>query len=646
MTSLISALSQITPISVLAKYWKHSQFRPLQEDIVNSVIQGRDTLALLPTGGGKSVCFQVPGLIREGICIVVSPLIALMKDQVEQLRNRDILAVAIHSGMTRHEIDVLLNNAMTGVIKFLYVSPERLQTEIFIERFKQMNVGLIAVDEAHCISQWGYDFRPPYLQIAALRNLRPEVPVIALTATATDEVQKDIIDKLKLKDAAVFKKSFARDNLSFVVRKTENKDRKLLEILQKVKGSAIIYVRSRKATQDVAKFLNKKNIQASFYHAGLTFEERTARQDEWIKNHTRVMVATNAFGMGIDKPDVRIVIHLDLPDTLEAYYQEAGRAGRDGLRSFAAILFHESDANSLRTKTEQSQPSIEMLSNVYQALSNYYQLALGSAGGESFDFDTAAFAERFKFNPIELYNALKKLEEEGLIQFNESFYSPSRLHFELDHQKLYEFQVANAQFDPIIKMLLRLYGGELFSNYMKISESYIAKGLKLSVHEVVKMLRHLDELKAISYLPVKDKPQVTFVLPRQDAGKLPVDRKRLEERKRLILGKAEAVIGFVENDYRCRMQFVQEYFNEETEIECGICDICIEKRKKSNLKHYDLLKLEVLNVLKLKAYSVEELEQHIAPSDRELFIDVVRDLVDEGTLVYDNVWKLKIAMAS
>jgi ATP-dependent DNA helicase RecQ len=322
-----------TPISILTKYWKHSQFRPLQEDIVNSVLAGKDTLALLPTGGGKSVCFQVPGLILDGLCIVISPLIALMKDQVEQLRNRDILAVAIHSGMSRNEIDVALNNAMSGVIKFLYVSPERLQTEIFIERFKQMNVGLIAVDEAHCISQWGYDFRPPYLQIAALRELRPDIPFIALTATATDEVQADIVEKLKFrKNAEVFKKSFARDNLSFVVRKTENKEKKLLEILQKVKGSAIIYVRSRKATQDVAKFLNKKNIHTSFYHAGLLFDERAARQEEWIKNHTRVMVATNAFGMGIDKPDVRVVIHLDLPDTLEAYYQEAGRSGRDGHR--------------------------------------------------------------------------------------------------------------------------------------------------------------------------------------------------------------------------------------------------------------------------------------------------------------------------
>lgn len=637
-------LSQPTPISVLSKYWKHSQFRPLQEDIVNSVLEGKDTLALLPTGGGKSVCFQVPGLILDGLCLVISPLIALMKDQVEQLRSRDILAVAIYSGMSKHEIDVALNNAMSGVIKFLYVSPERLQTEIFIERFKRMNVGLIAVDEAHCISQWGYDFRPPYLQIASLRELRPEVPVIALTATATDEVQADIIQRLKFKkDFAVFKKSFARDNLSFVVRNTENKDKKLLEILQKVKGSAIIYVRSRKATQDVAKFLNKKNIHASFYHAGLLFDERVARQDEWIKNHTRVMVATNAFGMGIDKPDVRIVIHLDLPDTLEAYYQEAGRAGRDGLRSFAVILYQEADGNNLRTKTEQSQPSVEFLSKVYQALSNYYQLALGSAAGESFDFDTTDFGERFKFNPVELYNGLKKLEEEGLIQFNESFYSPSKLHFELDHQKLYEFQVANAQFDPIIKMLLRLYGGELFSNYMKITESILAKGLKVSTHEVIAMLKHLDELKAVSYLPIKDKPQITFTLPRQDAAKLPVDRKRIEERKKLIMGKAEAVVRFAENTSRCRMQFVQEYFNEHTEIECGICDICIEKRKASNLKDYDLLKQEVMNVLTLKSFSVEELEQHIAPKEKELFVDVVRDLVDEGTLIYDNVWKLKIS---
>ena len=611
---------------------------------MQSVLDGRDTLALLPTGGGKSVCFQVPAMILDGICIVVTPLIALMKDQVEQLRSKGILAVALHSGMTRDQIDLTLNNAIFGNLKFLYVSPERLQTEIFIERFKQMRVALIAIDEAHCISQWGYDFRPPYLQIASLRDLKPTVPVVALTATATAQVRDDIMEKLAFrKDAQVFQKSFARDNLSFVVRKTENKDKKLLEILQKVKGSAIIYVRSRKTTQELAGWLNKKNIRASYYHAGLSFEERTKRQDEWIHNHTRVMVATNAFGMGIDKPDVRIVIHIDLPETLEAYYQEAGRAGRDGQRSFAAILYQEADVQNLQVKTEQSQPGVEYLSIVYQALANYYQLALGSAAGESFDFDVHDFVERFRFHPLELYNGLRKLEEEGLIQFNESYFSPSVLHLQLDHQKLYEFQVANARFDPVIKMILRVYGGEIFSGYVKIAESSLAQALKISKDEVVALLLHLNQLSVLSYVPVKDKPQITFILPRQDADKLPVDRKRLEARKKLILSKVKAVVDFAESNVRCRMQLVQDYFNEITYQECGICDVCIEKRKKANGKEFDTMRNEILMVMKIRSMTLEDLEQQLMPSNRELFVDVVRDMVDDGTLEYDSIWKLNLA---
>jgi ATP-dependent DNA helicase RecQ len=632
-----------TPVSILQRYWKHNQFRPLQEDIVNAVLNGHDTLALLPTGGGKSVCFQVPAMLLEGVCIVVTPLIALMKDQVEQLKSKGIDAVALHAGLTRDQIDLYLNNALYCGYKFLYLSPERLKTEMFIERFKQMKVGLIAVDEAHCISQWGYDFRPPYLEIALLRDIKPEVPVIAVTATATAQVRDDIMDKLAFREnRKVFQKSFARDNLSFVIRKTENKDKKILDILQKVKGSAIIYVRSRKATQDVAQWLSKRNIKASFYHAGLSFDERNRRQEEWIHNHTRVMVATNAFGMGIDKPDVRIVIHIDLPDNLEAYYQEAGRAGRDGLRSFAVILYQDADVENLRHKTEQSLPSVQYLSKVYQALSNYLQLALGSGQGESFDFDVQDFADRFHLNPLEVYNALKKLEEEGFVQFNESYYSPSQLHFELDHQKLYEFQVANAKFDPMIKTLLRLYGGELYTGFMKISESTIASSLKIKKEEVVAVLLHLDQLNVVSYAGVKDKPQITFILPRQDADRLPVDKVRLEARKQLILSKMDAVIAYAENSIRCRMQVVQDYFNEVSYNECGICDICIEKRKKQNGKQFDEIRQEVVTVMKAQPLTLEELEDRIAPRDHELFVDVVREMVDEGTLEYDSIWRLSL----
>ena len=632
-----------TSLSILQKYWGHRVFRPLQEDIIGAVLAKKDTLALLPTGGGKSVCFQVPALQMAGLCLVISPLIALMKDQVEQLQKRGIQAVAIHSGMRREQIDILLNNAIYGDMKFLYVSPERLQTELFAARVRQMNVCLIAVDEAHCISQWGYDFRPPYLRIAALREIFPDAPFIALTASATAQVQLDIVEKLLFqKDHALFRQSFARDNLSFVVRKTENKDAKLLEILRKVNGPAILYVRSRKATQEIARWLAKKQIASSFYHAGLSFEDRTKRQDEWIRNQTRVMVATNAFGMGIDKPDVRLVVHLDLPENLESYYQEAGRAGRDGHRAFAVILYQDADVTNLRLKVEQGQPEFTYLRVLYQALSNYYQLAVGSAEGESFDFDIQGFCERFQLNPIEVFNGLKKLEEEGLLQFNESFYSPSTVHFTIDHTKLYEIQVAHAKFDPLIKMMLRLYGGEIFSGFVRIDESVLAKALKLLRPDVIEMLSHLHELRALIYIPAKDKPQVTFVLPRQDAQHLPVDRSRLDARRTLVLGKMNAMVTFVKTSFRCRMQFIQDYFGEETEATCGICDVCIGKRKKDNILAFENLRQEVLRAIKKNTWSIEHLEKEIAPKDRELFVDVVRELLDEGVLTYDNAWRLKM----
>ena len=632
-----------TPLSILQKYWRHSAFRTLQEDIITSVLNGHDTLALLPTGGGKSVCFQVPAMLLEGICIVITPLIALMKDQVSQLKQRGIESAAIHSGMTRQQVDILLDNCIHGNVKFLYVSPERLQTEMFVVRARQMKVGLIAVDEAHCISQWGYDFRPPYLQIALLRELVPDVTVIALTASATEIVCEDIKDKLAFKPtSAIFKKSFARENLSFVVRKSENKEKKMLEILQKVKGPAIIYVRSRKATQEIAQALLKRKISASYYHAGLNFEERSSRQDQWIQNKSRVMVATNAFGMGIDKPDVRIVIHLDLPENLESYYQEAGRAGRDGLRAYAAMIYQDADVSNLKLKTEQAHPSPEVLKKIYQALANYYQLAVGSGAGESFDFDLHEFSDRFSLHTGEVYVALKKLEEEGIIQFNESFYSPSQIHFNVDKTKLYEFQVANGQFDPVIKMMLRLYGGELFSDFVKISETYLAKGLNISFKETIKILKHLHELRILIYQPVKERPQLTFVLARQDAERLPLNTARMAARKKLLVEKMNAMIGFATTQYRCRMQMIQDYFNEVTFDTCGICDVCIEKRKKENVRAFDELRTEVLNMLKQGSQTIEQLEERIAPRDHEVFVDVIREMVDDGELEYDKTWRLKL----
>lgn len=579
----------------------------------------------------------------EGLCIVISPLIALMKDQVEGLKKRGISAVAIHSGMSRAEIDRLLDNCVHGQAKFLYVSPERLQTELFITRVKQMQVCLIAVDEAHCISQWGYDFRPPYLKIPALRELVPNVPFIALTATATVQVKDDILDKLAFaKSHEVFQRTFARDNISFVVRKTENKEKKLLEVLQKVQGSVIVYVRSRKGTTELAEFLIKRHITATHYHAGLTFPERTQHQDDWIKGHKRVMVATNAFGMGIDKSDVRIVVHMDLPENLESYYQEAGRAGRDEKRSYAVVIYHDADVSALQLKVKQSHPEVPFLKKVYQCLANFYQLAEGSGEGESFNFDIYAFADRFTLSVSEVYAALKKLEEEGLVQFNESFYNPSHLHFLKDRAAMYEFQVSSARFDPLIKMLLRLYGAQLFSDFIKISESQLAKGLKLKEDELKTLLRHLHELQCVLYQPTVDGPQITFVLPRQDADRLPLNLERLKTRKQLAQSKMEAMVEFVTASHRCRMQRILDYFGEQSWQTCGRCDVCIAKHKKENQTETKELQREILLILKSASLTSEELEKKINPKDVDLFIDIIRELVDSGTISYDDVWRLHL----
>jgi ATP-dependent DNA helicase RecQ len=630
-----------TPLTVLQRYWKHERFRPLQEEIIGAVLEGKDTLALLPTGGGKSVCFQVPALMKEGLCIVVTPLIALMNDQVNQLKKRGIQAVAVHSAMSRDEIDLYLNNCMFGSVKFLYLSPERLQTQMFQSRVTRMNVSLIVVDEAHCISQWGHDFRPPYLKISDLRTLVPEVPVIALTATATREVCSDIVRYLAFREPyAVFRRTFARDNLSIVVRKSDDKVRKLLDVLSKVSGPAIVYVRSRRATKELATLLVGKGIAATWYHAGMNYDERTKAQQAWTSGDVRVIVATNAFGMGIDKANVRIVVHYDLPEDLESYYQEAGRAGRDGHRSYAAVIYQDADLAELEVKVERAHPPVEYLKKVYQALANYYQLAQGSAEGESFDFDIHQFSSRFGLAPQEVFNALRTLEGEGLIQFSDSFYSPSQLHVPIEAVKLYEFQVANPMYDPLIKMILRMYGGELFASYVSISEALVARAMNATARDVSAVLQRLDELKVMSYRPTKDQPQVTFTLPRQDADRLPVDRQRLEQRRKHGLSKVQAMRSFVTSSTVCRMLFIQEYFGEEDATDCGKCDVCVARRKKDNIRQMEGVRAEILHVLSERVLSVEELEDHIAPDDHELFIDVVRELVDEGELVYDETWRL------
>lgn len=631
------------PIAVLQKYWGYAQFRPPQQAIIEAALQQKDVLALLPTGGGKSICFQVPALIQEGLCVVVTPLIALMQDQVKQLKQRGIEALALHAGMTYGQLDTLLDNCVYGKVKFLYVSPERLQTELFRARLEKMTLSLLAVDEAHCISQWGHDFRPPYLQIHTVREVHPNVPIMALTASATQTVKADIIQHLQLRAPAQFQKSFARENLSFLIRKTENKDKKLLEALQRVPGAAIVYVRSRKATETTAKMLSKKNIAATFYHAGLPHAQRSERQDAWIAGTVRVMVATNAFGMGIDKADVRTVIHLDIPEDIESYYQEAGRAGRDGKRAYAAILYHPADLESLRTKTEIANPEVRELKKVYQALANYYQLATGSGLGESFDFDLEEFTARFSLKPLEVYPVLKKLEEEGLIQLNEGFYRPSQVRILAEHKRVYEFQVANARFDPLIKALLRLYGAELFSDYLIISESQIARALRWRVLEVSQLLGELKRLQLLDYVPASDRPSLTYLTPRQDAAHLAIDHSRMQARRNLHLAKMEKMIAYTEQDHRCRMQVIQDYFGEETFASCGICDVCLARKKKDNLHAFKDYESQILFVLSQKPQPVDELEQAVAPKDQDLFMEVLREMVDHGKIKYDALWVLSVA---
>ncbi|MEQ8423677.1 MAG: RecQ family ATP-dependent DNA helicase, partial [Cyclobacteriaceae bacterium] len=581
-------------------------------------------------------------LLLEGVCLVITPLIALMEDQVNQLKRRGIAAVAIHSGMTKGEIDITLDNCAYGKIKFLYLSPERIQTEIFKERLHKIKVNLIAIDEAHCISQWGFDFRPSYLLISELKDVIPDTPTIALTATATKKVKGDIIEKLKLDDPKLFQISFARKNLSFVVRKTENKEKLLLQILQKVNGSSIVYVRSRKATEKLASWLSKNKVNSTFYHAGLSHQQRSEAQKKWIEGNCRVVVATNAFGMGIDKPDVRTVIHFDLPETLEAYYQEAGRAGRDGKRCYAVILSQEIDNKTLRDKVEQSQPNLKTLKSIYQALSNYFQLAEGSGMGESFNFDLHDFASRFKFPPVSAHAALKKLEEQAVISLSDSYYRPSQLHFQIDTKKLYEFQVSNDHFDQLIKALLRLYGAELFSSFVPISELLVSKTVGWTIPEVKIGLNQLHKMQFLSYEVANDSPQITFLTARQDADRLQLDEVRLEERRTLSIQKMEAMIEYVNQSHRCRTQFIQSYFDEETFDKCGVCDVCLSQKKKENQTEVKNYQEKIMACLRNKPMTSEELELAVNPTDHELFIEVVREMLDAARIKFDEYWVLRI----
>lgn len=628
---------------LLQQYWHYNTFRPLQEEIIQSVLADKDTLALLPTGGGKSICFQVPGLARDGICLVISPLIALMKDQVEQLQKRNIAAVAIHAGLSKHEIDIALDNCIFGDIKFLYISPERLQTDIFRERVKRMTVNLLAVDEAHCISQWGYDFRPAYLQLAALRELLPNVPILALTATATETVKQDIQEKLLFRHNQVFQQSFARANLSYSCLPTEDKRGRLLGILKNVPSSAIVYVRSRRQTAEIARWLQGKGLSAGMYHAGLSYADRNQSQQRWIENKNRVMVATNAFGMGIDKPDVRLVVHLDLPETLEAYYQEAGRAGRDGRYSYAVVLVGPPDADDLRAKVAEAHPPIDTLKRVYQALANYYQIALGSGEFNSFDFQLEDFTRTYKLKALEAHYAIRKLEAEGLLQLNEAYYAPSKVFFAVTHEELYKFQVAHHEYDALLKTLLRLYGGNLYTSFVKISERQLGRYLNIPEPAVRKALQYMHQRGLIEYEPQHDAPQLLFTTPRHDAARLPLDTKRLTQFRKTALHKAEAVVHYLQTPNRCRTRLLLEYFGEISAQDCRICDYCLaQKRINRQENHENLLQKQVLAYLSQKPLHPKSLTEKFEPRFAAGLPDVIRRLLEQGKVIYNQQGQLRL----
>lgn len=621
--------------AILKKYWGFGQFRPLQEDIIASVLNGTDTLALLPTGGGKSICFQVPAMMKEGICIVVSPLIALMKDQVENLRAKGIPAIAIYAGMGKREIDILLDNCIYGQVKFLYLSPERLLSELVRTRIAYMNVNLIAVDEAHCISQWGYDFRPPYLQLTRLRELHPDVTVLALTATATLRVREDIQEKLALKQANVFVKSFARQNLSYAVFNLENKEKKMLDIIQNVRGSGLIYVRNRRETSEVAAFLQRHGISADFYHAGLEKDLRFRKQEAWKTNVTRIMVATNAFGMGIDKPDVRFVIHLDLPESLEAYYQEAGRAGRDEKRAYAVLLANTSDRLLLKAKYGDHFPAADEVKKTYHDLGNYFQLAYGAGEGLYFDFDLADFCRRFNRNVLKTMASLKFLERDGYITLSESSFMPSRLMFVAAHEDVYRFQIENKGDDALIKTIQRSYGGT-FDAYVKISESELAGRLKTSSNAISDHLMRLQQAGILSYLPQSEKPQLQFILPRRDQLHLDIDVKYIRLRQQIQIDQMEAVMAYSEK-WECRSKQLLHYFGEKNAGDCHACDVCLAEAKKSDpVALNDQIDFEILTGLQSHPLSLDELLGKVAKGNESDKISRIRELLDAGKIATDG----------
>ena len=620
---------------ILKKYWGYDTFRPLQEDIIRSVAdRNEDTLGLLPTGGGKSIIFQVPALSKEGTCIVITPLIALMKDQVENLRRRNIKAAAVYSGMTAREIQAAFDSCVYGDTKFLYMSPERLSTEIFLEKIKQMKVSILAVDEAHCISQWGYDFRPSYLKIADIREMLPNVPVLALTATATPEVADDIMDKLKFPKKNLFKKSFVRKNLIYIVRKIHNKFTYLLRILNAQPGSGIVYVRNRKRTREASEWLKKYGISADYFHAGLTQEYKDYRQTQWKNDKIRVICSTNAFGMGIDKPDVRSVVHLDLPDSIEGYFQEAGRGGRDGQKAYAVLLYDDNDFAILRRNLTMSFPEKKFILSVYNALAN--DIPIGTGAGLMMDFNLYDFSQKWGFNQVQVLSALQILQRNCYIEATNEVFTPSKVMFTVGRDDLYKFQVANANYDYFVKLLLRSYPG-VFTNYTIIDEQRIALNEKCSVDVVRTYLNNLRKQNIIDYIPQKRTPYIIFCCDRVDDRGFIIRPETYELLKRKSEARINAIIKYCINNQMCRSRQLTAYFGETDGEDCGECDVCRSKNRKiMSAENFDKAFDAIYAQLSASPLHIDALVDRLGLFDAELIKDIIIKMTEDEIAVVDD----------
>ncbi len=621
---------------ILKQYWGYDNFRGIQEDIINSIGNGHDTLGLMPTGGGKSITFQVPALAQEGLCIVITPLIALMKDQVRNLRDRGIKAIAVYSGMTREEIIVALENCIFGDYKFLYISPERLDTEIFQAKLRSMKISMITVDESHCISQWGYDFRPAYLNIANIRKLLPDAPVLALTATATPEVVKDIQQKLEFKKGSqVFRMSFERKNLAYIVRPTENKQEELLHILHSTNGSAIVYTRNRKRTREVAELLTNNDITATFYHAGLNNDVKDLRQKSWLTGEHRVMVATNAFGMGIDKPDVRIVIHMDMPDSPEAYFQEAGRAGRDGQKAYAVLLYAKSDKVNLNKRISDTFPDKDYIRKIYEDLQYFFQMAMGDGLGCTFAFNLDEFCHNFKHFPVQVDSALKILTRAGYLEYTDEQDNASRLIFTLRRDELYKLQEYDNDTEKLINTILRSYTG-LFTDYAYINEESLGIRTGLTHQQIYDTLVMLTKRRILHYIPRKKTPYIIYTRERQEKERLHIGKEVYEDRKNSYSTRIQAMIEYATAEEKCRSRMLLRYFGEKNEHNCGMCDACLEKHHTGIRKgEYQDIEEQTLKLLKERPYSSVELVNAI-PYDREKTENVVSFLLSEEIIRLTN----------